>query len=220
MSKGIPTTDSKAIQEYFKLQFESTSFSLNPPMIDDWQVDRIKRSASRKAIEAEEKQWLAMQFKIMDIATPLINLLCQTAELEDHVSLPLVTAAKGALNQWARAFHHATRRRRQNVSQAGTRAMAHLLDKPEAFDSREGLKLLFGKTFEDAMVAYSNRQLTLSQAEAAEVVAAGSSGGPSGNTRNKKGPPKDQPPAPAGRGRGRGHARGRGGGEAVAGYAI
>ena len=67
MTRGVPTARSKTIQDCYKLEFLDPSFSMNPPMVDDWQTDRVKKHASRKTIEAEEKQWLAMQFKIMDI---------------------------------------------------------------------------------------------------------------------------------------------------------
>ncbi len=216
MSKGIPTADSKAIQELYKVDFDDESFSLNPPAIDDWQSVRIKRHVSRKAIEAEEKQWLALQFKVMDIATPLLNMYsimikgAKDKGSEHHVLAPPL---KAALVQWARAFNHVTRRRRHNAAKAGTKALIHLLEKPEAYGSKEVLHSLFGKTFEDALVNHSNRQLTLSQAEAAETRAEAESAGPSRATRQQRtgtgrgfpGPAQEKDDAP---GRGRGNWRG------------
>ena len=142
---------------------------------------------------------------------PLLNMYGRLRIQESITAEAWYKAMEDALVQWASAFHFTSRRRRHNVSQAGTKSMAHLLDKPETFNCKEAIKNLFGKTFEDAMVEYSKRMLTLCKAEEAEAAAAKTSGGPAGNTRYKKVNYKDRQPAQAGRGRGCGGNRGRGG---------
>ena len=75
MVDGIPTKESKAIQGKYDVEFEDQLFSLTPPATDDCFVDRVKKSKNRKVTEASEKQWLAMPFKVMDIAIPLFYAL-------------------------------------------------------------------------------------------------------------------------------------------------
>lgn len=55
MAKGLPTADSKRIQEESKVNFESASFSILPPSLDDWIARRLKSQASHKTVEAAEK---------------------------------------------------------------------------------------------------------------------------------------------------------------------
>ncbi len=209
MTKGIPTAESKAIQELFKPSFVDDAFSVSPPVIDDWLAVRIKEHQSRKSIEAEERDWLAMQFKVMDIVAPLLNIYSlRTAnggspDENDAVWIGL----RAALMQWGRAYHYVTRHRRHNISVAGTKSLKHLLDKPDSYASSETLKHLFGKSFEDATLEFSRRQMTLRQAEAEEDAA---TAGPSRNTRQRANFDPGQSNSTRGKNSGQGKPRGRG----------
>ncbi|KAI9557193.1 hypothetical protein GHT06_017005 [Daphnia sinensis] len=111
MIKGISTADSKAIQEEFKVIFENDKFLLNPPAIDERAARHLKEKSMQTA-EAAEKVWLTTQFKVMDIALPLLHILNHVASSPDITpEHPLLVATEAALAQWARAFNHVTRRR-------------------------------------------------------------------------------------------------------------
>ncbi|KZS08381.1 Uncharacterized protein APZ42_027689 [Daphnia magna] len=119
ISNGLSTTESKTIQGDYKLEFEKNSFSLNPPVLDDWMAHRVKNGSKLKLVGVAEKLWLSAQLKVMDIATPLISLyanLLQSAEHQKHG--PVIQALKAALQQWARAYYHISRRSRHNVLSA------------------------------------------------------------------------------------------------------
>ncbi|KZS22105.1 Uncharacterized protein APZ42_010838 [Daphnia magna] len=114
MTRGISTSDSKSLQDKFKLSFERSSFSLNPPAVDSWISRRLKSKSTHKTVESAEKKWLTAQFKVMDIASPLIflySLIINAVGKENIMAL----AVRAALQQWSRAFNHISRRRRHNI---------------------------------------------------------------------------------------------------------
>ena len=57
------------------------------------------------------------------------------SSLKDHEEVYKVIARpiKAALKQWARAFHHITKRRRHNIIVGGTPRAEPILEKPDAF---------------------------------------------------------------------------------------
>ncbi|KAI9557312.1 hypothetical protein GHT06_017140 [Daphnia sinensis] len=136
ISNGLSTAESKAIQGDYKLEFEKDSSGINPPILDDWMARRVKNGSKLKSVEAAEKLWLSAQFKVMDIATPLISFyasLLQSTEYQEDG--PVIQALKAALQQWARAYCHISRRRRHNVLSATFLRTEHLLEDPDAFSS-------------------------------------------------------------------------------------
>ncbi|KZR98982.1 Uncharacterized protein APZ42_005349, partial [Daphnia magna] len=198
ISNGLSTTESKIIQGDYKLEFEKDSFSLNPPVLDDWTARRVKNGSKLKSVEAAEKLWLSAQFKVMDIATPLISLyasLLQSAEHQEDG--PVIQALKAALPQWARAYCHISRRRRHNVLSATVPRTEHLLDDLDAFSSKETLKNLFGQKFLETMLTSAVQEETLNRIEASARSSVGGSqtrrprissrGGPIGSSRAVRG---------------------------------
>ncbi|KAI9565203.1 reverse transcriptase [Daphnia sinensis] len=195
MTKGISTADSKAIQEEFKVIFENGKFSLNPPAIDEWAARRLKEKSMQKTVEAAEKVWLTTQFKVMDIAPPLLHILNHVTSSPDITpENPLLVATEAALAQWARAFNHVTRRRRQNVLKCAAPRSEHLLDAEDSFNNEEGTKWLFGPAFLSAMLKEANQELTLNQIEAAQAGPSGlqSRGRGTGRQNNRGGRAKSE----------------------------
>ncbi len=199
MTKGVPSDDSKAIQEEFGVEFDQSSFSINPPRLDDWMARQLKEKAARKTVEASEKVWLSAQFKVMDIAPPLLHLLSDFGEDDPHN--PVQRAVVAALMQWARAFNFISRRRRQNVLNCTAPRLEYLLDSPESFSSQETIKDLFGKSFLAEMEEQRKLDRTFQQLE--ETTTQGPSS--SSAQRGRGGGNNSR-----GRGRGRGGNKDRG----------
>ena len=197
MAKGPPSTLCKSLRDEYGVEFEDKSFSLNPPRLDDWMARQLpKEKSARKAVEASEKKWLSAQFKVMDIAPPLLHLF---SELEATApDCPAQRAVAAALTQWGRAFNYISRRRRQNVLNCTAPRLEYLLDSTDSFSTKETLKDLFGKSFLSEMETQRKLDRTFQRLEDPKSASSTSS-----NQRGKGGG------NPRGRGRGRG-GRGRG----------
>ena len=116
MSNGMDSKEAKDLRERFKIAFEHPEFNLNPPALDEWMSRRVKALPNHKAVETQEKLLVSAQFKIMDIASPLLDLLSQLrARPNDPGVETMISSAKAAVIHWARAYHHITQKRRYNM---------------------------------------------------------------------------------------------------------
>ncbi|KAK4037432.1 hypothetical protein OUZ56_029465 [Daphnia magna] len=159
ISNGLSTTESKTIQGDYKLEFEKNSFSLNPPVLDDWMAHRVKNGSKLKLVGVAEKLWLSAQLK----------------SAEHQKDGPVIQALKAALQQWARAYYHISRRSRHNVLSATVPRTEHLLDDPDAFSSKETLKNLFGQKFLETMLRSAVQEESLNRIEASARSSVGGS---------------------------------------------
>lgn len=114
------------------MEFEDDSFFINPPTADDFFVERVKKGKNRLINEANERQLLSLQFKVIDIATPLLHLFANITDLRD-IQKDVLDPLKAALQQWGRTFHHITKRRRHNIIMGGTPRAEAILDNVWAF---------------------------------------------------------------------------------------
>ena len=99
---GISKEETKSIRDSFKLSFEKDSTSIDPPSIDDWmtcQINEADDEKEMKALKLEEKALLAAQYKVMDIAPPLIHLLVKFKSESNPTPTEISAAIKGALMQ-------------------------------------------------------------------------------------------------------------------------
>lgn len=152
MVDGVGAKEAKDLRERFKVVFEDEKFSLNPPALDEWMARRVKSLANHKTIELQEKILVSTQFKVMDVASPLLDLLCQLRSRSDDPNMaPMISSAKAALLQWARAFNHLTKKRRHNMLMSTVPKSEYLLDSDTAFKPEETIKFLFGPNFLNAM---------------------------------------------------------------------
>lgn len=208
-SQGISQEEAKAIQEAFKLSFEKDSTSICPPVVDTWMARKAKESSAYKTVEATEKAWVGMQFKTMDIAPPLIQLLAALESNPNPLSMDDVkVAVRAALMQWGRAFQFASHRRRTNFLTNILPGSSHLLDGKASFSNREIRKDLFGKKFLDVMVACAQQDKTM------ESLAPKKTTPPKG-TRSSA---RIQARGGRGSGRGAGRGNGRGSYKSAKGY--
>ena len=112
-------TETKHLRENFHPSFEKSTFDLKVPTLDPSMARRLKEVRGGEASKAEtkEKALVASQFKILDIAKPLLYLWGSASAASDPL---LISAAESALQLWGHAFHSITTQRRKNVSPDGS----------------------------------------------------------------------------------------------------
>lgn len=97
-SNGMDAKEAKELRERFNINFEDPAFSLNPPALDEWMSRRVKNLPNHKSVEAQEKLLVSAQFKVMDVASPLLDLLGQLkARQSDSGVEAMMSSAKAAV---------------------------------------------------------------------------------------------------------------------------
>lgn len=114
MTSAQKPTEAKQLRENFHPSFEKRSFDFKVPVLDPSMARRLKevRGGEASKAEAKEKALVASQFKILDIAKPMLYLWGSASASNDPV---LISAAESALQLWGHAFHSITMQRRENV---------------------------------------------------------------------------------------------------------
>ena len=145
-------SESKQLRENFSPTFEKSSFELQVPKLDPSMARRLRevKSVEASKAEAKEKSLVAAQFKILDIAKPLLYVWGSAAEAAVADPL-LVVAAESALQLWGHAFHNITMQRRENVLRQTDPRFESLLAESTRFKPKE-CALLFGRSFLRGMV--------------------------------------------------------------------
>ncbi|EFX61988.1 hypothetical protein DAPPUDRAFT_120679 [Daphnia pulex] len=157
MTAAQKPAEAKQLRESFVPSFGKNSFDLQVPKLDPSMARRLKevRGGEASKAEAKEKALAASQYKILDIAKPLLYLwgsAMTEAATNPTTSDPLlVTAAESALQLWGHAFHNITVQRRENVLRLTDPRFEALLTEPGRFKPRD-CGLLFGHTFLKSMV--------------------------------------------------------------------
>jgi hypothetical protein len=141
MASGLPSDQVMALREAFNPDFESTSFALAVPSLDDKFAKSLKQTGN-KAVEKQEKLLMSHQFKLLDLARPLLNALSITNEESTKEAL------ESTLSLWAVAFNDLSKSRRKTVLATTDPGFTHILSKPENF-SRYKIGQLFGRRFSD-----------------------------------------------------------------------
>ena len=127
--------------------------------------------------EATERCLKAEQYKILDIARPLLFLREKIAASTDLKDSPLAEAADTALRLWGHTFHNVTFSRRENLLKVSDPKFLSLLKEPNRFRSRE-CEALFGRHFIKNMVEETTDDQTLRS-----ISRSSSSHGPSSGPR-------------------------------------
>lgn len=150
MTSAQKPTEAKQLRENFHPSFEKGSFDLKVPVLDPSMARSLKEVRGGEAGKAEvkEKALVASQFKILDIAKPMLYLWGSASASNDPV---LINAAESALQLWGHAFHSITMQRRENVLHQTDPRFEALLSEPDRFKARDR-GLLFGRTFLRSMV--------------------------------------------------------------------
>lgn len=144
MGSGMPSTEAKALREVFSPSFEG-SFSLQCPKLEHSMKRRLVKT-SRKKSDLVEKALLSTQYKVLDVARPLLELWRRLPEND-----PSAYFAESALRLWGVAFAEVSKHRRWNVLRQTDPSFTSLLSDPASFSGRD-VKDLFGDHFLKVMV--------------------------------------------------------------------
>jgi hypothetical protein len=107
---GLERAIAKQICAESKPTFESRSFRLKCPVLDESFIMRFKEVKNQVG-EAVERQLTSIQFKVLDIDLPLLELKGRCIS----EGLPIMESAiDSALDLWSAAFNHVTQHRRKN----------------------------------------------------------------------------------------------------------
>lgn len=95
MNLGMAGQEYKDLREAFKIKFEDESFPLSPPALDEWMLRWVKSLTNSKSVLAQEKELISAQFKILDVASPLLKVLVRLNKVKDNpVSESVLPATK------------------------------------------------------------------------------------------------------------------------------
>ncbi len=174
MSGKTSAAEAKALREKFILPFKHSGMALKCPELDDEYYLRLQEKkgshASKSNIDSKEKSLLALQYKVLDIAKPLIY------AMESKDSKKQRRAVKAALDLWGVAFYDITKARRKNVLAQLNPNFLTLVDSPSRFSPKE-FQSLFGRTFSRSLVTLAGNAATLRQVPSSRGGRGGRGGG-------------------------------------------
>jgi uncharacterized membrane protein YgcG len=152
MTSTLNPAEAKQLRDSFLPSFTDSDFDLKCPQVDSSLARRFKdlKCPEMTKAEATEKSLKAEQYKVLDVARPLLYLKEQMAEGELQNS-PMAEAVDVALRLWGHTFHGITANRRENLLKVSDPKFVSLLKEPERFKARQ-CGALFGSHFIKEMV--------------------------------------------------------------------
>jgi hypothetical protein len=166
MTSSLKSTEAKQLRESFNPNFINTSFELKCPQLDSSMARHFKdpniKGPELSKAEANEKSPKAEQYKVLDVARPLLFLREKMSEREEFRGSPMSNAVDTALRLWSHTFHGITASRRENLLKISDPKFVSLLSEPSRFKTRQ-CGSLFGRTFIKGMVkeARDDQQLRI-----------------------------------------------------------
>ncbi|KZR98243.1 Uncharacterized protein APZ42_006432, partial [Daphnia magna] len=148
MSSLLKSTEAKKLRGIFSPTFDSRSFDLQVPKLVHSMSRRLKelKGGEGSKVEMKEKTLVSHQFRLLDVARPLLYLWGQLSCDPDLKDSSMADAAVSALQLWGHSFHSVTMHRRENIlKQTDPRFQALLLE-PNRFSPKE-CGSLFGRSF-------------------------------------------------------------------------
>ncbi|EFX73658.1 hypothetical protein DAPPUDRAFT_252904 [Daphnia pulex] len=153
MTAKLKPAEGKQLREKYVPSFRSDSFELVCPQLDSSMARRLKdlKSVEATKVESIEKSLLAEQYKILDIARPLLFVWENLSKDPALKVSPLSEATGTALQLWGNSFFNLTARRRENILKTTDPKFVSLLNEPHRFCKKE-TGSLFGRSFLRRMV--------------------------------------------------------------------
>lgn len=141
------------IRKYYEPKFLKRSVSLHCPKIDHSMARRMKerKGPELTKVEQKEKALTSMQFKLLDIARPLLFVSESLAADKTDANLDVQDACSDSIRLLGHAFASITAKRRENILKFTDPRFESLLKEPERFDLDESDEL-FGRSFLRSMV--------------------------------------------------------------------
>ncbi|EFX78943.1 hypothetical protein DAPPUDRAFT_320020 [Daphnia pulex] len=136
------------IRKYYEPKFQKRSVSLHCPKIDHSMARRMKgrRGPELTKVEQKEKTLTSMQFKLLDIARPLVFISESLVADKTDANLDVHDVCSDSIRLLGHAFACITTKRRENILKFTDPRFESLLKEPERFDLDESDEL-FGRTF-------------------------------------------------------------------------
>ena len=158
MSSGLDKAQAKLLRDRAVPTYDSKSFCLKCPSVDESMLIAFKQFKNAAA-EAAEKHYLSFQYKILDIAKPLLTLrgACESEAVTIETLRELIDLS---LDLWALAFNHATHSRRRNILKVIEAELMLLLNNADHF-SEDQTSYLVGEKFVTAMRNQASHITTL-----------------------------------------------------------
>ncbi|KAK4037961.1 hypothetical protein OUZ56_029984 [Daphnia magna] len=152
-SRKFTPSDARVIRKYYESKFQKRSVYLHCPKIDHSMARRVKekRGPELTKVEQKEKALTSMQFKLLDIARPLLFISESLAADKTDVNLDVRDACRGSIRLLGHAFTSITAKRRENILKFMDPRFESLQNEPERFDLDESDEL-FGRSFLRSMV--------------------------------------------------------------------
>ncbi|KZR96549.1 Uncharacterized protein APZ42_009052, partial [Daphnia magna] len=112
MTSSLKPSEAKQLRESFMPEFANSFFNRKCPQLDSSMVRRFKdpslKGSDLTKAEINEKTLRAEQYKVLDVARPLLFLREKMSEVEDWRSSLMVNAVDTALRLWGHTFHGIT----------------------------------------------------------------------------------------------------------------
>ncbi|KAK4027874.1 hypothetical protein OUZ56_017015 [Daphnia magna] len=166
MTSSLKPTEAKQLRESFSPNVINSSFELKCPQLDSSMARRFKdpniKGPELSKAEANEKSLRAEQYKVLDVARPLLFLREKMSEKEEFRGSLMANAVDTALRLWGHTFHGITASRRENLLKISDPKFVSLLSEPNRFKTSQ-CGSLFGRTFIKGMVkeARDDQQLRI-----------------------------------------------------------
>lgn len=153
MSTCLQPADARAIRKRYEPDFLKRSVSLQCPKIDHSMARRMKerKGPELTKVEQKEKSLTSVQFKLLDIARPLLFISESLSTDQNNVKSGVLDACSDTIRLLGHAFASITAKRRENILKFTDPRFESLLKDSDRFDSDDGDDL-FGSSFLRSMV--------------------------------------------------------------------
>ena len=137
MTTSLKSSEAKQLRESFNPNFIDSSFELKCPQLDSSMARRFKdpslKGQELSKAEANKKSLKAEQYKVLNVARPLLFLREKMFEKEEFRGSPMAKAVDAALRLWGQTFHSITACRRENILKISDPKFVSLLSEQSRF---------------------------------------------------------------------------------------
>ncbi|KAK4027051.1 hypothetical protein OUZ56_016070 [Daphnia magna] len=160
----------RGTQEESEIVLVESSTTVSKEISDEirvWQTSGLSTEQNRRPYQKAEEAHIATQLKIMDIAPPLIDLYCKVCALDEgEEEAQAKMAVQAVLQQWGRAYHYITQKRRRSVVSLVDPAFDFLLSTLAYAPGKEAVtKAPFTEKFLESMLKEATQDATLANSK-------------------------------------------------------
>ena len=144
MAVGMGSEKAKALRDVVSLKFDSKSFTLKCPRVDE-SIHMVFKQQRNTTAESTEKHYLSFQYKVLDALKPVLAI---RGECEgESVSLERIRQLSDtAIDLLGIALNHLSHHRRRNIMKVTDPGLVDMLKNSSHFSEHE-IEYLFGDQF-------------------------------------------------------------------------